>query len=202
MELFTRSRRHPGSNRRLMVIGVIVVFVTIAAAGSTVWDLRQGAIGTSTQQTQNLGVAFAEQTSRTLEGVGLILNEVEEAVHDAGVASPDQFNPLLGTQEIHNVLADRRKNLPQIDAISLIDANGNLVNDSRVGPASAMDLSDHDHLAAFGLDRNSTRFFSGPVKNRGSGAWSVYMVRRIDSPNREFLGAVLAAIRPDYLESF
>ena len=202
MELSASTRRRSGSNHRLMVIGVIVIFVTIAAAGSTVWDLRQDAIRNSTQQMQNLGVAFAEQTSRTLQAVDLILNEVEEAVHSVGVGSPDQFKRLLGTREIHQVLVDRLKNLPQVDAISLIDANGALVNYSREWPAPAMDLSDRDYIEAFRVDDELTRFFSGPVRSRSNGAWSVYMARRINGPNREFLGAMVGAIRADYLEEF
>ena len=80
MQFFARSGCQLPSNRRLALIGVVVICITIAAAGLAIWDLRQDAMKSYEQEMTNLGVALAEQTSRTLQSVDLVLNEIEKEV--------------------------------------------------------------------------------------------------------------------------
>jgi hypothetical protein len=79
MKFFGILGREPSSNRRLNLIGIAVIFLTIAVAGLTIWDLRREAVNTYTQQINNLGVAFAEQTSRNLQAVDLVLDQANVA---------------------------------------------------------------------------------------------------------------------------
>src|SRR5438477_11953937 len=77
MKFFASLRRHPPSNRRLNLIGMAVVCMTLMAAVLTIWDLRREAVKTYSEEIENLGVAFAEQTSRTLQAVDLVLDQVK-----------------------------------------------------------------------------------------------------------------------------
>src|SRR5437879_4626472 len=131
MKFFSSLGRQPPSNRRLNLIGVAVVCMTILAAGLTIWDLRQEAIKTYTEEIQNLGVAFAEQTSRMLQAIDLVLDQTKDRVLGSGVEKPEQFEHLLAGAKWHQFLADRLKSLPQADALALIGADGKLVNTSR-----------------------------------------------------------------------
>ena len=142
MKFFASLRQHPPSNRRLNLIGLAVVCMTILAAGLTIWDLRQEAIKVYTEQIENLGVAFAEQTSRTLQAVDLVLDQVKDRVLGSGIETPAQFEQLLSGRKWHQFLADRARNLPQADALALIDADGKRINWSRRWPISAADFSD------------------------------------------------------------
>jgi hypothetical protein len=196
------SPSHRLSNYRLRLIGVAVILVTIAAAGLAILDLRQYAINTYQQEMKNLGVAFAEQTARNLQSVDLVLDQVRERVLGSGVTTPEQFERLLASEELHQFLAERLKNLPQADLLSLIGADGKLVNYSRQWPVPAVDLSGRDYVHALRTHTDSTSLFSGPAKSRSTGAWQVYMVRRITGAHGELIGAILAAIRTDYLEAF
>ncbi len=166
MKFFASLRQHPPSNRRLNLIGLAVVCMTILAAGLTIWDLRQEAIKTYTEEIENLGVAFAEQTSRTLQAVDLVLDQVKDRVLGSGIETTAQFDQLLSGRKWHQFLADRLKNLPQADALALIDADGKLINASRRWPVSAADFSDRDFIAYFRLHDESTSFLGMPVKNR------------------------------------
>ena len=104
MKFFVSLGREPSSNRRLNLIGIAVIFMTIAAAGLTIWDLRREAIKAYTQQIQNLGVAFAEQTSRNLQAVDLVLDQANERILRLGLKTPEQFEGLLGSGELHQFL--------------------------------------------------------------------------------------------------
>jgi PAS domain-containing protein len=199
---FARSPSRPVSNRIIGLIGAAVVLITIIAAGLTVWDLRQEAIKSYRQEMKNLGVAFAEQTSRTVQAVDLALHEVEARILSEPVETAEQFEPPLATEDTHRLLADLLKNLPQADVISLIGANGNLVNSSLRWPVEPMDLSDRDYVQYVRTHAESTTFFSAPARNGATGAWTVYLVRRISGPHGELFGAALVGIRTEYLEAF
>jgi signal transduction histidine kinase len=202
MKFFASLGREPSSNRRLNLIGIAVVFMTIAAAGLTIWDLRREAIKAYTLQIQNLGVAFAEQTSRNLQAVDLVLDQANERILRLGLQTPEQFERLLGREEWHQFLAELLKNLPQADALTLVGADGKRINTSREWPAPPMDLSDREYIKYFQLNDETLSFFTTPAKNRSTGAWSIFVARRIADPGGKFLGAVVATIRTEYLEEF
>jgi signal transduction histidine kinase/DNA-binding response OmpR family regulator/HPt (histidine-containing phosphotransfer) domain-containing protein len=202
MKFFASLRRHPPSNRRLNLIGLAVVCMTLMAALLTIWDLRREAMKTYTEEIENLGVAFAEQTSRTLQAVDLVLDQVKDRVLGSGIETAGQFEQLLSGRKWHQFLADRLKNLPQADALALIDADGKRINASRRWPASAADFSDRDFMAYFRLHDEPTSFLGMPVKNRTNGGWAIIVARRISGPGGEFLGIIVATIRTEYLEEF
>jgi signal transduction histidine kinase/CheY-like chemotaxis protein len=202
MKFFASLRQHPPSNRRLNLIGLAVVCMTILAASLTIWDLRQEAIKIYTEEIENLGVAFAEQTSRTLQAVDLVLDRAKDRVLGFGIETPAQFEQLLRGRKWRQFLADRLKNLPQADALALIDADGQLVNASRRWPVSTVDFSDQDLIAYFRLHDEPTSFLGMPVKNRTNSGWTIIVARRISGPGGEFLGAVVATMRTAYLEAF
>jgi signal transduction histidine kinase/DNA-binding response OmpR family regulator/HPt (histidine-containing phosphotransfer) domain-containing protein len=202
MKFFASLRRHPPSNRRLNLIGLAVVCMTLMAALLTIWDLRREAMKTYTEEIENLGVAFAEQTSRTLQAVDLVLDQVKDRILGSGVETPAQFEQLLSGRKWHQFLTDRLKNLPQADALALIDAEGKRINAPRRRAGSAADFSDRDFIGYFRLHDEPTSFLGMPVKNRTNSGWTIIVARRISGPGGEFLGTILATIRTDYLEEF
>ena len=202
MKFFSNLGRQPPSNSRLNLIGVAVVCMTILAAGLTIWDLRQEAIKTYTEEIQNLGVAFAEQTSRMLQAIDLVLDQTKDRVLGSGVEKPEQFERLLAGSKWHQFLADRLKSLPQADSLALIGADGKLLNTSRRWPVPDSDFSNRDFIEYFRLHDDPTSFLAVPVKSHSSGAWAIFTARRISGPGGEFLGTIVATIRTDYLEAF
>jgi signal transduction histidine kinase/CheY-like chemotaxis protein len=202
VKLFASSGPERQSGRRLALIGIAVIIMILAAAGLTVWDLRREAIETSTQEIQNLGVAFAEQTSRTLQAVDLVLDEAKERIFRLGLENPEQFEDRLGSEEWHQLLVDRLKKLPQADALTLVSADGRLINSSRRRPSAAPDSSDLGFVEYFRLHNEATSYFSRPVKSRSNATWKIFIARRINSPAGEYLGTVAATIQTGYLEAF
>jgi signal transduction histidine kinase/DNA-binding response OmpR family regulator len=201
MKFFLNLSRQPSSHRRLMLIGSAVIIMTVAVAGLTIWDWRKEAIKTSTQQIQNLGVVFAEQTSHTLQTVDLVLGEARARVVGLGLATAEEFELQLGGEEWHHFLVDRLKNLPQAGALALVAADGKLVNTSGRRSA-ATDLSDLGFAEYFSLHNEATSYFSKPVRTRNNGAWKIFVARRINSPTGDYLGTVVATIQTDYLDAF
>ena len=70
MAFFARSGWQPVSNRHsLALLAGGVILIIMITVGATIWNLRQSAIKVSTEELQNLGVAFAEGEGRG-EGLG------------------------------------------------------------------------------------------------------------------------------------
>jgi hypothetical protein len=98
--------------------------MTFLAAGLTIWDLRQEAMKTYSKEIENLGVAFAEQTSRTLQAVDLVLDRVKDRVLGSAIETPAQFEQLLAGRKWRQFLADRLKNLPFPTGEQLFELRG------------------------------------------------------------------------------
>ena len=190
------------SSRWLPLVGVALILITIVASAITVWDLRADAIANYRRDTANLGVVLAEQTSRSLQAVDLVVQETREKVLAAGVETPEQFRQLMASEDIHHFLVDRLKNLPQAEAIILVGADGKLVNFSRAWPIPIIDLGDRDYYSHLHEHDDRGVFISEPVKSRITGAWTIFLAHRINGAGGAFLGSVVGAIELRYFEDF
>ena len=108
----------------------------------------------------------------------------------------------MSNHETHLLLKEKITGLPQVDAVTLIDANGQLINFSRFWPIPNINVSDRDYYIALKADPNLETFVSKPVRNRGSGTWNIYIARRLNDPDGKFMGLILGAISVQFFVEF
>jgi signal transduction histidine kinase len=84
----------------------------------------------------------------------------------------------------------------------LIDESGRLINCSRAWPVMPSDVADRDYFQVLKGDANLESFVSKPVQNKVSSSWDIYLARRLNSPNGEFLGLLVGALRVQSFENF
>jgi signal transduction histidine kinase len=108
----------------------------------------------------------------------------------------------MATHDIHLLLRDKISGIPQVDAVTLISAEGKLINFSRYWPTPEVNVSDRDYFKALEADPTRKTFISAPVQNRGTGTWTIYLARRLKGKRGEFLGLVLGAMELKYFEDF
>jgi PAS domain S-box-containing protein len=191
-----------GASRYLSFVGIGLLVVIVVIAGVAVWDRREDAIARSRQEMTNLGIVLVEQAARSIQAVDLVVQEVQGMVLAAGVDSPQQFEHLMRTEEVHRFLRDRLKLLPQADAVGLISADGRLVNGSRLWPSPAIDVSDRDYFTRLQQSDAPGVFISAPALSRVTGAWSFFLARRVAGPEGQLLGLVVSVIDLRYFEDF
>ena len=194
--------QHHFTSRRLSSAGLGLLVVIVVAALLSIWDRREEAIVNSEQEMSNLGVVLAEQTARWLQTVDLVLEETRAMVVAAGIDTPEQFASSMATQEVHRFLADRLKVVPQAGAVGLVNADGRLVNSSRVWPAPDIDLSDRDYFVRLRQNDGAGLYIGAPVISRVTGEWSFFLARRIEGRDGRFVGVVLSSIHTRYVEEF
>ncbi len=188
--------------RRLWLVCALLVTIGLATGAAITWQLRQGALANAERELTNLGVVLAEQTSRTIQSVDLVLREVQSRTATLGVRSPDQFRMQMSGTSAHEFLVSRLRNLPQADAIAVLDADGKLLDWTRDGLVPQTDFSDRDYFRYLSTHNDADSFISEPAHGRFTDKWLMFIARRINAPDGEFLGVVAGLIDTRYLEDF
>src|SRR5579863_1165025 len=86
--------------------------------------LRQGTLDDARGDMANLGVVLAEQTSRTIQSVDLVLRDFQARTTDLGLRTPEEFRRQMAGEGAHRLLTGYLRNLPQAETIVLVDVNG------------------------------------------------------------------------------
>ncbi len=189
-------------SRQVLLLGTGLMLVAALGLGLLVWQMHRVALTQARQNVHVLGIAVAEQTSRSIQGADLVLQDLWRQIAAQNIASVAEFKTRLNREDLSRFLKDRADFLPQIDALTIIAADGKLVNYSRGWPVPPTDLSDRDYLEYFAAHDTPDAIVSKPVQNRGNGTWTTYLVRRVNAPSGAFLGLVLAALDLDYFKKF
>jgi diguanylate cyclase (GGDEF)-like protein len=189
-------------SRMIQLIGLCLIFLTIAVAVAVVSDMRQRTEEGYRREISDLGTALSEQTLRYIQEIDPILRELQSRSAGLGIRSQDEMHDLLGTANINALLKDRLHNLAQVNALIILDATGHATNSSRDFPVPPIDDSDRDFFRHFADQDDQGLFASAPTKSRVDGTSTVFVARRLNSPNGNFLGVVAGMMDVQYLNEF
>jgi PAS domain S-box-containing protein len=198
----SRISRCFSSSRRLALGGGCLIAATIFAACLAVWDLREDRLADEMKDTKNLAVVLAEQTARSFQAVDLVLQEMQAMALAAAVTTPDEFKLRMGTEQVHDFLAERIKSLPQAESVALVDADGRLTNLSRPWPIPILDISDREYFRYPRDHPSAAPYIGPPVRSKINGAWTIVIARSVSGAAGEFLGVVAGYIEARYFEDF
>jgi diguanylate cyclase (GGDEF)-like protein len=190
------------SGRVVLLMSIVVATSIGATAGLKIWHGRQSALEEHRRGMESMGVVLAEQTSRFVQVIDLIVQAEQSRVAGLNLATPAEFQSQLATSEVHLHLFEILKNVPQADAIGLVDADGVVVNGSRTWPAASIDLSDRDYYSYFKEHNDPGLFVGSLAKSHGTGTLSLFFARRINGPDGKFRGLVVALVDIRSLSAF
>ena len=197
---------HISSIRRscwhIWIIGITLIVATLAGSALAIWDLHQQAIEQSRVAVHNLSVVLTEQTSRYVQVVDLVLQEVQARVAALGVRSPDELGPAVIMSATREFLRERLKNLPQANAYVVLGADGRALITSRTNVPDGLNFSDRDYYRHFAEQDDPGPFISGPTTSRVTGAPTIYLARRIEGLDHRMAGLAVSAIDLRYLTNF
>ncbi len=189
-------------SKRLIAVGGGLLLVMVAMVSLMMWDMRRAAQNDVRQNVIKLGIAIAEQTTRSIQAVDLSLEEIGKDILSEGINTPEQFRAELQSSAVYAAHRQRKEALPQAGAFTIISADGKLVSSSRQWPIPPTDSSDRDFYKYFHDHDDPNPFISNPVQNRINGGWTAYVVRRVNGTSGKFLGLVLGAIDLNYFQDF
>ena len=197
---WARQWRDSRPTRWLIVGGALLSALTLATTVFVIVETRAKEILDAKSVLMTLNLSLAEQTARAIQGVDLILDGLVDQVKADGVESAADFERIEAGAATYRLLKARAADVPQLDAVTMIAADGHLINFSRYYPIPDVNVADRDYFQAL-CDTPTTRpYISAPVESRGTGTWTLYVARRISDPSGQFVGLVLGAINLRYFE--
>ena len=197
---FAQKRPRP---RVALFIGALCLSGVILGTNEiTLNSLRENTLRSVEANLTSQGIVLAEETDRSFKVLDLALSMVADHIARLGVNNSEALQRDLAGYEVHQWLRERSVGMTHVDAITLISAHGKLINFSRYWPIPDVDVSDRDYFQALKADASLATFISKPVQNRSTGTWTIYLARRLNTPDGDFMGLVLGAITLQYFEEF
>ncbi|HVJ51601.1 MAG TPA: cache domain-containing protein [Aliidongia sp.] len=163
-------------------------------------EFRAKEIADAERELVTLNLSLAEQTARTIQGVDFILGSIVDQIAAEGVESAEDFARLEAGAETYKQLKARVADVPQLDALTMIAADGHLINFSRSYPIPPVNVSDRDYFRALSAMPTNQPYVSEPVENRATGTWTLYVARRVSDRAGQFVGLVLGAVNLSYFQ--
>jgi len=191
-------RRSISLGHRLVAMGSAVIIGLIFAALLTIQQLRRDAVAETEAANHQLGVVLAEQTERSVQAVDLVLRDLASRIGNYGIQDSADLHRQFGTRAAHEALSRRLADLPQVEAFTIGDAAGALVNLSRTWPLPNISFANGPILRHFRAAPESDIYVTQPWVSPVTGITTVYLARRLRLPDGSFLGLVTAAIRLSY----
>ncbi len=186
----------------IRIFGLILALSLLVGAGAFIGYRYQGILDDARRDAANFSFALAQEMERSFQTVDMVLGAVIEEIRNAGVDRPEDYEPSMHTEAVNRMLRTRMSGVPMLDAITLVRSDGKLINFSRYWPIPDVNIADRDYFSALKDDPTRDRFISEPVKNRGTGTWTIYLARRVSAADGSFIGLVLGAIELRYFEAF
>ena len=177
----------------LLCAGLLIGAIAIGSA-CLVLDFRDRELRNTERELKNTALIVAEQLDRSFQAVDLVQRSVLDAVDVAQIETSEQLTRVLGARDVHRMLADKISGLAHVNAVTVINAHGELINFSRYWPIPSVNVADRDYFSALQTDPSLRSFVSKPVRNRGTGSETFYLARKIVNRDGDFLGLVLGAI--------
>ena len=175
----------------------IALILICIIAGSNLFfltNLRENALLHAEEDLSRHSLTLAENADRSVKSVDLVLSSVRDYLVRGGAIDAATYGKVAADYQTHLLLKEKIAGLPQIDAVTLIDAQGRLLNFSRYWPIPDVNISDRDYFKALKGDSALRSYVSTPVQNRGDGTWNIYFARRLDDGKGEFMGLLLGAM--------
>ena len=194
--------RAPLHGRAILLATALVILLTWAAVAFASWRGHEDAIDDWRFFLANLSEMAAQHADQTLAASDGVLGRV---VDDVSKTAPKDGADLIlktGTRGMFELLKRRQGDLPQIDVLSIVAADGRLINFSRTFPTPQVGLADRDYMKAHLADDALTLFLSAPVQNRGTGEWTFYLARKLRGVDGRLIGIAIVGIRCEYFQHF
>jgi diguanylate cyclase (GGDEF)-like protein/PAS domain S-box-containing protein len=188
--------------RYLILCGVLIIAAIVAATAIMVGNLRDRALSDSQRELKNTALILAEQIDRTFQAIDLVQSSVIAKIQSLEIASSGDYARQMSSKDVHQMLKASTSGVAQAYAISLINADGQMLNFSRFWPAPDISVADREFFLTLKSNPGLTSFISLPAHNRTDGAWTLFLARKVTAANGEFLGLVLGAVELSYFDNF
>ncbi len=182
-------------SRRLTAYSVLILVVLHGANAILIAKLMQSAETIAAQAMRSRATLLAEHASRSIGGIDLALEEI---------VSKEAADPELGPRSVplHMLLHQTAARLPQVKAITILDLNGAMIQDSRHYPAPHFSYTNYPGFAEQKKWRGVGLYIEPPSLSKVDGHPYFVLTRPILDSDGDLRGVVVALADPTYFMSF
>ncbi|MGN6115317.1 MAG: bifunctional diguanylate cyclase/phosphodiesterase [Nitrobacter sp.] len=180
--------------------GLLIAGIAIGTA-ITVNNFRERALATSERQLENTVLLLARHFDQQFEELSRIQRSIETYMQAVGVSTPSDFARIMAGEAVYQMLRTQTGD-SHTGNLTLVAANGRVVNSSMSWPSQPTDVSDRFFFQDLKIDPSPNREILAPVFSRVTGTWKTLFVRRLTGTNGEFLGLVTRGVEPAQFERF
>jgi signal transduction histidine kinase/CheY-like chemotaxis protein len=188
-------------DQHIWIIGLLLALLSLLYTGIIVQNSRREAVAHASADMRGLGIVLADQTSRYVQTIDLVLTQTQSYIQDLGIRTPDEFRHLVEGGDMNRLLVARMMNPPQGHGIDLFDAEGALINTSQPSPAP-LNIADDEYFQRLRDYRHSGLVVSEVSTRYGTSGKAFFIGRRISGPDGSFLGAILTMVDIDGVYDF
>src|SRR6218665_980843 len=191
----------PGRTRRFRAL--IWGFCLLLVAGTWVFVLGQirfehtQAVEDAIRQNTNRTIAFEQYVRRTLEAADLVTRYV-----GGRFARGDVGPEFLGVPGHPVRISGNVARTGTFLAISIADANGDIVATSVTTPLLRPNVATHPAFAAHVARDTGQLYISQPFHSRWAGRAMIWLSRRLNRPDGSFAGVIAINFSPEQLTAF
>jgi diguanylate cyclase (GGDEF)-like protein len=186
--------------RRLWWAAVLLLGLSASAVAWTIWQLRTDAIDAAVSESGNIASLLANQLSRSLQSIDLVLLEIKQSVEERDGYAPGEFGTTFDSKELHDLLIKYREQLPQVFHIAVTDRTGRVVATTVAWPTPSFDAADRDYFQKARDRRDGQLTASIPTTSRVNGSSTIIFARSLEDANGNFLGIVFASVSTKYFQ--
>jgi PAS domain S-box-containing protein len=176
-----------------LVVFVCLAFIGMEGWGS--WHARSVQLDESRIAAENAARSLAQHAELTFAQIDLVLTGIVQRM-----LTEDSFEDTAS--RLHERLASRVEQLPQIRELVVLDAAGRWRVSSLPTIPRDIDNSDRPYFAFHRDHPGSDRYISAPFVSRNNGKTTIIISRAIRDKAGGFVGVVLAAIDPGFFQRF
>jgi len=188
--------------RLLTVLACGLIVLVMAAAAALIGNLKQRALASKSRELTNLAMVLSEETERAFQALEGAQQDIADRIKERGGATPEAFDRLARGAEIFQLLEAKADSLTYVDALSVMDRDGRLLNFSRSRQVPRASVAARDYFQALRGDPAMDTYLSLPARNPSSGKWTLYLARKVRDAQGEMLGLLVGSMRVEYFEQF
>ena len=190
-----RSRRILAAVMGALALGAVLAAVAVAVG------LHVSAHQAAEREVHRLAVLLAEQMSRTLQAVDLVLDDVARDTGLADMEQPAQFRAAIATPALQRAFRARLAGVPQAGAIVAVATDGTMLS-SRGHQDATTSVADRAYFQTVQDGTARTPFLSEPVNGRTTGRRLFHVVHPVTARSGALLGLLLGSIDLDTITGF
>jgi len=197
----TAEALRPGRLRR--VTGLIWGFCLLLVVGLWWFVIGQvrfehdQAVADAVRQNTNRTIAFEQYVRRTLEAADLVTRYV-----GGRFARGDVGPEFVGQPGDPALISGNVARTGTFLAVSVVDANGNLVATSVPRPNMRLNVAGHPAFQAHVARDTGRLYISPPFQSRAAGRPLIWLSRRLNRPDGSFAGVIAINFPPEQFVAF